>query len=59
MFNAVSYHYKMSLEEIGQLTVHQFNSKIEFLSRMFSDKKPEQNTSSSNYGILDQAYGVK
>ena len=58
MFNAVSYHYKMSLKEIGQLTVHQFNSKIEFLSRMFSDKKQED-TSSSNYGILDKAYGVK
>jgi len=49
----------MSLKEIGQLTVHQFNSKVEFLSRMFSDEKPEKNTSSSNYGILDQAYGVK
>ena len=59
MINFLCYHYKISNDSVRKLTVHQFNQKIEFLNKIFSDKKPEQDTTSSNYGILDKAYGVK
>ena len=69
MFNALSYHYKMSHEEIGRLTLHQFNSKVEFLNKMFSEKddpKPRsvynEKTSASNpenRKAFELAIGVK
>ena len=49
----------MSIEDIGNLTVHQFNKKVVFLNKMFSDKTEDKPKPSQNYGILDQAYGVK
>jgi hypothetical protein len=58
MINFLCYHYKISNDDIKKLTVHQFNQKVEFLNKIFSDKKPE-NKSSNNYGVLDKAYGVK
>ena len=61
MINLLCYHYKLSDDGIKKLTVHQFNKKMGLLNKMFSDKpedKPEDKPS-QNYGILDQAYGVK
>ena len=65
MFNAICYHYKISNDDICNLTIHQFNSKIEFLNKMFSDK-PDNSTSQNgsvsnpfNKAILDNAFGVK
>ena len=58
MFNAIAYHYKMEHKEIGKLTIHQFNSKVEFLNKMFSDKETKDN-SSNNYAILDRAFGAR
>ena len=57
MFNAICYHYKISNDDICNLTIHQFYSKIGFLNNMFSDKT--EDTTSQNYGILDNAFGVK
>ena len=63
MFNALCYHYKMSNADVGNLTLHQFNSKVEFLNKMFSENKSDTNDNSAsnpvNRGILDSAFGVK
>ena len=46
------------MADIGRLTTHQFNARMVFLNKMFSDKE-EAKPVSQNYGILDQAWGKK
>ena len=49
----------MSNDDIGKLTIHQFNKKVDFLNKLFSDKEEPTEKPSQNYGVLDKAWGKK
>jgi len=53
----------MTHADVGKLTLHQFNSKVEFLNKIFSENEGGSTdtsvTNPVNRGILDKSFGVK